>query len=204
MHIPIIDDFTVKKLEAMDLSVAIRLCDKFVGKGMYSEEFFRKILLMDNHYFYLVYNKEEVIGYFYYSVITPNDLTELTGLESSVVQELCKNQEAVGVCRSIGVEEEHRGTKLSDHLLQFFSGNLFEMNGVSTVFIPAWVKGNYIPAKRLLMDNNYSYLCMLDKPWINNTQLVCPYCRKKHCICDAVLYYMKEKTYYENKKAICT
>ncbi len=198
-RIHIFNNIYIKKMETKDILTAKLLCDRHVGKGLYSEEFFHDILLLENHFFYIVYDKDKVIGFFYYLVITPGNPIDIPGLDILAFREVPDKNGVLGICRSIGIEESYRGNKLSDVLLQYFTSVLFESYHVQVIFIPAWVKGSYIPARRLLEDNNYSFLCNLYKPWINNTQLQCPYCKKKRCICDAVIYHMKESTYYEKK-----
>ncbi|MBB2184562.1 hypothetical protein H0486_16915 [Lachnospiraceae bacterium MD1] len=194
--------FTAKKLEISEVVIAKELCDKHIGKGMYPEEFLYDIIYKNNHFFYLVYKEDKAIGFFYCVVLLPYDLAELPGFGEAFMYHDCSENDIIGVCRSIGIDEAYRGMHLTDELLQYFTSYLFNEAGVSVIFIPAWVKGSYIPAKRLLEDNNYQFLCYLEKPWYQSDLLECPYCRTRRCICDAVIYYMSKETYYEICEAI--
>lgn len=184
-------DFKLVKLSKANMLAAKELCDRYVGVGMYNMFYLDRILRDKSHYFFLVKKGFEYAGYFYCQRIIADSLSCLSGLNYRQVSSLCGPLDEVGVLRSIGIESKYRGLGLSDALIQYFEDYFMKKCNISLILVPAWSKDGYVPAKKLLERCEFKYLCDLITPWENHKELMCPYCKKEHCICNAVVYYRK-------------
>lgn len=173
------------------LEVAKALCDRHVGTDLYSLQELNEICQNPDHHFVLVKKGNAYVGYFYAQNLLAKDIAQLSGVRFERIAALCQPQEEIGVCRSIGVDQMHRGSGLSDALLQHFTDYFFVDHGISLIVIPAWSKDGFVPAEKLLQRCGYHYLCDLPQPWADHPHLQCPHCQQPHCICDAVLYYQR-------------
>lgn len=182
--------FRVEVLTEETAEEGRRLCDKHVGVGLYEPSFFKTLPRLENHRFVLVAHGDRYIGYFYCRLI--QTLSEMPDLENAAVRSMIPQGEPIGVCRSIGIDVEYRGSGLSDILLRFFSEYLFTQN-CGIVLVPAWKKKEKIPARRHLEASGFHHLCNLREPWKENARLRCPFCRNTPCICDAAIYYKLEE-----------
>lgn len=181
------NDLTLSPLSSENSTTAKALCDRFVGAGLYSEEQLNAAITELDHFFTLVYSGDTAVGYFYcYITDTQGALDELSAPQ---VAEVCNGKNRIGICRSIGIAPEYRSSGLAEALLSHFSQLLFE-KGSELILIPAWKKGSFIPAQRLIDRCGGRYLCDLDKPWQKLTTLKCSYCNTERCSCDAVVYMM--------------
>lgn len=185
----ILGDFTLERLSEANIQTVKELCDNYVGVGMYNIPYLRRIITDKSHTFCLVKKGAVYIGYFYCQRIIAGSVSCLPGFTYEQISLLCGPQEEIGVCRSIGIERKYRGSGISDALLIHFQEYFVKKRNISLILVPAWSKGGYVPAKKLLLRHGFKYLCDLITPWADNRELQCPYCKKERCICNAVVYY---------------
>lgn len=184
-----IDDRHLKRLTDDDIATARRLCDEHVGAGLYTDDFLRSILDDPEHYFYLLVSDGAVIGYIYYRIMAAAGIVRMPGFELDIIRDLCRPDDPIAVFTSIGLNEAHRGTGLTDALLAYLKTRMIESHRVTLILAPAWKKGGLIPAQSLMLRNGYQAYCDLIRPWASIESLVCPYCRQERCQCNAVVYY---------------
>lgn len=187
-------DFTLEALTEETVPQALLLCNQYVGEGLYSAAFLKGIVGSPQHHFCLVYHRGEAVGYFYCLWIEcPEEQPELA---VGAVKPLFETYRRLGVCRSIGIGNAFRGSGLSDALLRGFSRLLFS-EGCELILCPAWVRGEFVPARRLIEACGFHCFCRLHRPWESLTSLKCPHCHALHCVCDAVLYLLEKEENHE-------
>ena len=177
---------TAKPLRECDIDRVNSFCGEYLGEGLYNREVLEEISQKANHYFYVIYNNEEIAAIFYcYADTAKSAITDVT----EKITEFCGKSERVGVCRSIAVAPTYRKTGLSLKLLEFFSAFLLNECGVKKIFVLAWVKGREIPAENILIAAGFRSAGRISRPWYKNERLYCPLCGGR-CKCDGELYFI--------------
>ncbi|MGN0597370.1 MAG: GNAT family N-acetyltransferase [Ruminiclostridium sp.] len=175
-----------KPLRECDIDRVNSFCGKYLGEGLYSREMLEEISKKENHFFYVIYDKEEIAAIFYcYADTAENAFSDVT----EKITDFCGEKERVGVCRSIAVAPPYRKTGLSLKLLKYFSAFLHNECGVDKIFVLAWVKGREIPAENILTAAGFLSAGRISRPWYKNEKLYCPLCGGR-CKCDGELYFI--------------
>lgn len=179
-----------KKLNVSDLDRATKLCDRCVGKNLYSKANLASIIDNPIHYFYLLETPQRVaVGYIYFFLTDLDEMATLSKLPRerlSVISQ--KNNPVIGNLQSIGVVEEYRHLKLAAELVRFFLKHLKTHSTVDTVFGVLWKIDGYVPMEKTLKEFDFRYLTDAHMVWYDNQDLICPYC-KGRCKCNAAIYY---------------
>lgn len=162
----------------------LELCDELLGEGLYSEERLRKICRSESHYFYTIIKENSLAGIFYCYADRFGDLP----FASDITVPFLPEDARVGVGQSIALKQEVRQQGISESLLNYGTRLLFEQEGAEAVLIPAWMKGDKIPAKPHLEKCSYELLQIVEKPWASCETLKCPFCGTVPCSCDGAIY----------------
>ncbi len=165
----------------------LEICDKLLGEGLYTEERIRWICRQKHHYFYVMMKDADVIGIFY----CYGDQLGRTSFYGKVEADALKADTRIGVGQSIAIEEKDRHKGLSEWMLNYCTGMLFEEESVDAILIPAWMKNGKAPANRHLERCGYELLQILRKPWASCETLKCHVCRTIPCSCDGAVYIRK-------------
>ena len=184
-------EYELVELKDEDIPLAQSLCDRHVGEGLYDRVDFENIISDAGRFFYFIKVEDAIAGYFYcmYYEYYSDELLKELRLEQ--ISDKIRNMGTVGICKSIGLNEEVRGKGISDSLLNYFTGLLFE-KGCDEVLIPAWKQGDYVPAGKHLARCGFENIALLKHPWIEEKGLKCPYCNKGRCVCDAYVFAKKK------------
>lgn len=169
---------------------ALDICDKMLGKGLYTEKRIQRICENQGHYFYLVMKEQRVVGVFY---CYREQLENVPFLQDIQIPFL-RPKSLVGVGQSIALKKEARATGLSEWLLNYGTQLLFEKEQVEAIFVPAWMKKGMIPADRHLTKCSYALLRTLRHPWAGCEGLECPICKTIPCSCDGAVYIRRKKS----------
>lgn len=190
-----------KKFEAVKASPdnfadITEICDRYLGPGLYTEASLSRIIEDKRSHFYLIKDKNtgDAVSIFYFHYDT---FDNIRSRYPYIKESLCGIDETVGILRSIAIKEQYRSIGLSEYLINRFSDQLFCDFGVSRIFVLAWVKQNYIPARHCLGNCGFSELYRVKRPWYNEEGLKCNICNCDRCICDGLLY---TKVYKEKHK----
>lgn len=194
-----LNDYELDRLRENNLTLARKLCDRHVGKGLYPLSYLRSIMDDPSHDFYIITKNGEVAGYFYSEITRADALSHLPGLDYSAIAHLCRPDDNIVIFKSMGIEQKYRGEGLSDTLFIHFKNDYVRRHDIVLILAAAWSQDGYVPVKKLLLRTGFQYLCTLSRPWSNVRTLDCPYCRQKRCVCDSAVYYdgarhEKEKT----------
>ena len=184
----------VKKLRLQRLSEgyvteAAGMCDRCVGKNLYTADYLASILRDPAHFFYLLFSDEdELVGYMYFIMMNREELASISKLEEAQLSRLCSgNDEKIGNLRSIGVAEPFRSNGLSIKLIQFSLAQLASLGANVAVGI-CWKHGDEVPMRRTMLSCGFRYLTDAHRVWYDVEDLECPYCSGR-CECDAQVYY---------------
>ena len=187
-----IQGYSLNYLSFQNISAAKRLSDEFVGSGMYSEEVLRSILSRPNHFFCLLMDGNEPIGFFYCYVCTISEAASGLKLPKAAISEIAGiNVENIGIFKSIGISPVYRSKGLAGDLIRYFERTLFDLFPITAILVPTWKQGDTVPAKNPLDREGFRYLCDTDDVWHDVTTLRCPVCGQKRCVCKAAIYYKK-------------
>ncbi len=182
-----IPNFTQKAHQAQNI------CDEMLGKGLYSEERIRQICQSQGHYFYLVMKEQNVVGIFY----CYREQSERVSFLQDIQTPFLESDSLVGIGQSIALKKEARGKGLSEWLLNRATRILFDDEQVAAILIPAWMKGDHIPADRHLTKCAFTLLQTLHQPWACHEGLECPVCKTIPCSCDGAIYIKRRTSSYE-------
>lgn len=162
----------------------LKLCDELLGEGLYSEERLRTICQSKSHYFYIIVKEKSLMGIFYCYA----DRFGNVPFASDITVPFLPEDARVGVGQSIALKKEVRRQGVSEGLLNYGTQLLFEKEQAEAVLIPAWMKGDKIPAKPHLEKCSYELLQIVEKPWASCETLKCPFCGTVPCSCDGAIY----------------
>lgn len=182
---------TLERLQPAYVEEAARLCDRCVGKNLYTKEYLAKVIHKRGHYYSLLMTPEKKIaGYIYYYLA---DLEEAAALAKLPPERLApilpKQSQLFGVLRSIGVDEAYRQSGLSLKLVEHYLEQL-RKTGADIAFGVFWKPAGTVPMERTLTRFQFHHLTDSRLIWYDNEDLVCPFC-KGRCRCDAAIYYKK-------------
>jgi len=188
------DDLTLMLLSPQNVTIAKELCDKCVGKNLYSEAFLRSIIGDENYFFYLLQEDDTTIGYFYCFLSDCVKTVELLKLDKSQSRSIFSEKELrVGVLQSIGVLPNNRHHGIAVKLIKYFEAIFFGKFNVDLIAVPAWKQDELIPAEKSLLKGEFEYFTDVKKLWYDCDDLVCPYCKQQKCVCDAAVFIKRRQ-----------
>lgn len=173
-------------------SEVVEMSDRYLGTGLYTEQSLKSIAEDPASRFYLIKDHENgnTAALFYYHFGTFESICDRY---CYIDRALCGGDEMTGVLRSIAVKEQYRKTGLSEYLIDRFSEQLFSEFMVRRIFVLAWVKRDYVPARHCLGNCGFSELYRIKRPWYNEAGLKCHICNSERCICDGLLYKKEQR-----------
>lgn len=183
--------FFLRPLQTEDAGTAAALCDRFVGKNLYSEAELAALPSRPGQFFYLLYRdglpSDAPVGYLYFLLTDLAGAAERTKLPEERLLTLSPHLSPVGFLRSIGIDERFRGLGLSESLIAFALERLAALSA-ELVLGACWKKGEAIPMDRTLRSLGFCYLADAPRLWYDIPALICPHCGGR-CRCDAAVYY---------------
>ncbi len=185
---------TVEKLRLHRLSEkyiteAAQMCDRCVGKNLYTTDYLTSILHEPEHFFYLLFSDKDIpVGYMYFIMMDRAELARISKLDTEQLDLICDgNDKMIGNLRSIGVEDPYRKKGLSVKLIQFSMDRLAAL-GAHVIVGLCWKAGDTVPMRRTMHSCGLQYLTDAHRVWYDIESLKCPYCGGR-CKCDAEIYY---------------
>ncbi|MCC8157015.1 MAG: hypothetical protein LIO54_07045 [Oscillospiraceae bacterium] len=185
------EQLELRRLTDQDVAEAAQICDRCVGKNMYTRDYLASIVHDPRHLFYLLFSKEnKTVGYIYSIVMNREELVRFSKLDAKHLRRLCDKSDAnIGVLRSIGLDEPFRRTGLSVELVRFSLAGLASL-GARLVVVLCWKIDEVVPLRKTLEQCGMKYLTDAHRVWHDMDDLVCPYCNGR-CVCDAEVYYKR-------------
>ena len=184
--------FSFAWLGLEDFEETLWLCDRCVGKNLYTREDLTQAIEAENSTFLLLKTKEgQIAGYIYYYLTDVEQIARDSRQHTERISEVCAsgNQMPVGKIQSVGIKEEFRSLGLAGQLVRFALTQLAE-KGASETFIICWNIRGQIPLGKVLRECHFTHLATAKRIWYDKKALYCPYC-KGRCKCDAEVFYKK-------------
>lgn len=180
---------TLERLTAACVEEAAALCDRCVGKNLYTRQYLAEVIHKPGHYYSVLMTPErKLAGYIYYYLAGMEGASAVAKLPPEQLPVLPAKQSPVfGVLRSIGVDEAYRRNGLSVRLVEHYLEQLHRA-GADMAFGVFWKPGGSVPMEKTLKRFGFSHLTDAHLIWYDNEDLVCPFC-KGRCRCDAAVYY---------------
>ncbi|MCD7829796.1 MAG: hypothetical protein LUG58_05095 [Clostridiales bacterium] len=181
----------LRQLTDQDVAEAARLCDRCVGKNLYSRDYLTAIVHDPRHFFYLLFSGENTpVGYMYFILMDRAELASISKLDAAQLDKICDEPDiCIGNLRSIGLDEPYRSIGLSAELIRFSFAQLISLGAHLAVGL-CWKPGQVVPMKKTMEICGMQYLTDAHRVWYDIHDLECPYCSGR-CECDAAVYYKR-------------
>lgn len=108
--------------------------------------------------------------------IPKEELIAVTGSDSSICH-----------AKSIALRKEYEGRGIGGNLFNK-TLNKAQKIGYKVAWCPAWKRGEFIPAEKVLLKNGFTYFKTVSNIWEKDKNYRCVDC-KGPCKCDAAIYY---------------
>lgn len=184
------EELTLTPLTQELLEQTVALCDRCVGKNLYTKaELTQAMEGKERQLFLLVTPEKKVAAYAYFRL---TDIAEAERLTKQALRQFeekgFKEHSLLGLIQSIGVCEEYRHQGLSKKLVEIALQWLLENTEADIAFGILWKPYGKAPMEAVIKKCGFSYLTDSQNVWYDNENLVCPVCGGR-CSCDAAIYY---------------
>ncbi|MEG2221253.1 MAG: GNAT family N-acetyltransferase [Oscillospiraceae bacterium] len=172
-----------------DLPALRRLCDQCVGTGLYSETDLQELLARPDGVCVVQEDGEgQLAGYCLGFLTSAAEAADIIKQSAADISLWAKTpQPVVGICKSLGVDEGHRGRGLALEL-QGYCAEAMLSRGADLLFGVAWRQGTSIPVAQTLLALGFTYLCDSQHVWYDAAGLDCPVCKQPRCVCPAAIF----------------
>lgn len=184
------EELTLTPLTQELLEQTVALCDRCVGKNLYTRaELAQAMEGKERQFFLLVTPERKVAAYAYFRLIDIAEAERLTKQDLRQFEEKgFKEHSLLGLIQSIGVCEKYRHRGLSKKLVEIAFQWLLENTGAELAFGILWKPNGKAPMEAVIKKCGFSYLTDSQNVWYDNENLICPVCGGR-CSCDAAIYY---------------
>ncbi len=183
----------VREAEARDLPEIKRLIDVYIAEDYYSLESLEELLHGDRNLFYVVTDADrgdEVISYFYAFLATLDEALPLLHVSEKPEPLLAWGGDTlVGVYKIASTEKAYQKLGICSSFIRDLEPVLRERGAKMILATALRPLGQEAPMRHIFRDNGFTAVSEISRPWVD-IYLYCPYCKRNHCICDAV-FYMK-------------
>ena len=183
-----------RKAEPRDLAAVKRLIDVYIAEDYYSPGELEEMLGDEKYLFYVVTDADRddaVIAYFIAFIAPLDEALPLLHVSERPQRLLGYGGDTpVGVYKTASIEKEYQGNGICTHFTRSLEPVLRERGAKMIMGTALHPLGQKIPMRHIFEKNGFSAIAEITRPWVD-MYLYCPYCRRHHCICDAV-FYMKE------------
>lgn len=129
----------------------------------------------------------KLVGFCIFYEETPEETMKNFQLSQDEFDKLCEKGKNICHVKSISIKEDHKKTGLS---FELFERNVAKAKklGFSVALVGAWKRGDYVPAKKLLVNHGFLKLKTVPYLWYDDKNYNCVDCNGP-CKCDGVVYY---------------
>ena len=184
----------VRKAETRDLPALKSLTDEYLAQDYYSLETLEACIHGDRNLFYVVTDADrddEVVAYFYAFQAELDEALETMHVKERPEPLLkYEGDTPVGVYKTVSTAKDYQRCGICSSFVQDLE-SVFRQRGAKMILVPAMRSpAGAVPARAVLQENGFIPIAEIPRPWID-LDLYCPYCGRRHCICDAVFYAKK-------------
>lgn len=187
-------DEIIRKAEYKDLNTVKRMTDTYIGRNFYTFSELKEILEDDNKYLYVyVDERDRVVAYLYSFVETPDSALNILHVPCDVhILPDIAPDERVGVYKTACTEEKKRGQGIMTMILNRMQEEMRRRNVSRILFTALQAPDGNVPAHKVGINAGFLPAAAVSHPWIH-IDSYCPYCKKRYCCCNAVLYVKEIK-----------
>ena len=177
-----------------DLPEIKRQIDEYISPEYYSMDELRELLQREGTLFYVVTDADagdRIVSYFYAFVSPLKDA--LGDLHAKELPEALKGygpDTPVGVYKTSSTVKEYRGHGICSSFVKGLEPVLKERGAKMVLATAMRSPEGVVPMKRIFDGYGYKAIGELIRPW-EQMEIYCIYCKRWHCICDAVFYMKK-------------
>lgn len=186
-----------RKAEARDLSVIKRMIDDYLGVNYYTLQMLQPLLDGDENLFYVVTDadRDDAVIFFFYAFLSPLD----EALEALHIREkpsvlLGYGPDAlVGVYKTSCTEKDYQRHGLCSSFIRDLEPAMRERGARMILATALHPFEQEVPMRHIFQNNGFAAVAEFLRPWVDMAEpnMYCPYCKRSHCICNAVFYMKK-------------
>ena len=177
-----------------DLPEIKRQIDEYISPEYYSQEELKELLHRDGTMFYVVTDADagdRIVSYFYAFISPLRDA--LGDLHAKELPEALRGygpDTLAGVYKTSSTVKEYQGNGICSSFVKGLEPVLKERGAKMVLATAMRSPEGVVPMKRIFDGFGYEAIGELIRPW-EQMDIYCIYCKRRHCICDAVFYMKK-------------
>ena len=184
----------IRDAEERDLEAIKRLTDEYIAADYYSLEDLRVCLPgnpEDRNLFYVVTDADagdRVVSYFYAFLAELDRALPLMHVQKrpEALKDL-SGDTLVGVYKLSSTEAAYQHHGLCSSFVRNLEPVLLARGAKMIVATALRPLGQDAPMRHIFESHGFRDIALIPRPWVEMT-LYCPYCKRNHCICDAVFF----------------
>lgn len=192
---------TIRQACRKDLTDIKEMTDQFIGQDYYKLAFLEEVLCSEHHYIYIMADEQDKpMAYLYLFSEGFCKAEEILHIPPQSLEFLHISPDTkVGVYKTACTRPEHRRGGILTRFLQELEDILIQDGVEAILFTALELPGGIIPVDSVVRSVGFSPIRRLEHPWVT-TDSYCPYCKKRYCTCDAMIYTKTLKEGYKHEK----
>lgn len=179
-----------------DMPAVKGLIDRYIAEDYYSLSELESLVGGQNNLFYVVTDPEmdnKVVSFFYAYIDRIDEaLKQLHVKERPGPLKDLPDDTLAGVYKTASTDSEHQKMGICSSFIKELEP-VIKARGADMILATALRPlGQEAPMRHIFHDHGFQAVSVIPRPWVD-MYLYCPYCKRNHCICDAV-FYMKRLT----------
>ena len=134
--------------------------------------------------FVAISNDEKVVGYILTDLLTPKELLNIILKEKEWFEYYFQDYKQIALIKQVAVDESFRNKGIASSLIHHVQTQISYLTEI--ICCLAWVKGNMIPLKNILVKNDFLLIRKICDYWFTdsiNKQYDCSFCGSPPCRC---------------------
>ena len=181
----------VRRAEMRDLPEIKRLIDVYIAEDYYSLELLEASIQGENNLFYVVTDADKndaIVSFFYAFVATLKEALPMIHVtERPAALSEYSEDTLVGVYKTSSTEKEYQRHGICSSFIKDLEPVLRARGAKLILATALHPLGRKVPMRHIFTNNGFSAITEVSRPWVD-MYLWCPYCKRHHCICNAVFY----------------
>lgn len=179
----------IRRSGRKDLPDIKKMTDQCIGEDYYTLSFLEEVLCREHHYIYVMADEQDkAMAYLYF-------FSEQFCKAEDILHIPCQSLDLphvspdtrVGVYKTACTRPEFRRGGILTRFLQELEGVLAQDSVEAILFTALELPDGRIPVDSVVRSVGFSPVRRLEQPWLT-IDSYCPYCKKRHCTCNAVIY----------------
>lgn len=184
----------VRRAQARDVQAIKRLIDVYIAEDYYSPEELEACLPGERNLFYVVTDADRggaVVSFFYAFTATLDEALPLLHVRDKPDALMAyPGDTPVGVYKTSCTQRAYQKQGICSSFIRGQEALLRERGARLILATALRPLGREVPMRHIFENHGFSAIAEISRPWVD-MYLYCPYCKRHHCICDAVFYAKK-------------